>query len=137
MNIGKGITKSIHTPLRCGGRNPSSPSSPCLLSDGWCLAPRLCCSPWNSCARNLGREAVRVRRKQEQKGGWGLELECSSARSRNEEWPSSGSAPLWNQDVPPAEDDRSLVRLPGAFTRAQMHKFASDSRECMVALSPG
>lgn len=50
--------RSTRTPLRCGGRNPSNPSSPCLLSGGWrCL----CCSPSSSCARSLcGGEAGEV-----------------------------------------------------------------------------
>lgn len=48
-------TRSTRTPLRCGGRNPSSPSSPCLLSGGWRSVRCLCCSPWSFCARSLWR----------------------------------------------------------------------------------
>ena len=48
------LTRSTRTPLRSGGRSPSTPSSPCLLSGGWRSVRRLCCSPWSSCAQNLG-----------------------------------------------------------------------------------
>lgn len=54
MNLDFPLTKSTRTPLRSGGRSPSTPSSPCLLSGGWHSVRRLCCSPWSSCAQNLG-----------------------------------------------------------------------------------
>lgn len=50
------LMRSTHTPLHCGGRNPSSLSSPCLLSGGWHSVRRLCCLPWSFCAQNLGGE---------------------------------------------------------------------------------
>lgn len=65
------FTRSTRTPLHCGGRNPSTPSSPCLLSGGWRSARCLCCLPWSFCAQNLGGEVGRMRRGVgDRKSGW-------------------------------------------------------------------
>lgn len=65
------FTRSTQTPLHYGGRNPSNPRSPCLLSGGWHSVRCLCCLPWSFCAQSLGRmrrgggdEGKRVEEKQ-------------------------------------------------------------------------
>lgn len=53
------FTRSTRTPLHYDGRNPSTPRSPCLLSDGWHSVRCLCCLPWSFCAQNLGGDVWR------------------------------------------------------------------------------